>query len=184
MAITGIGVLKYMNDVRETVLKVCETLKISNTKALSEGAQKIAVLLHDQQKEIAELNTKLAAMQVDNLFAKSEVENGVRIITSRVENANADTLRAMCERTRDVAPLSVVVLACENDGKVTFAASCGKEAKSLGVNAGKLVKAVAQAAGGNGGGKPDLAMAGAKNPEKIDDALAVVKETVFAMLKA
>ena len=48
----------------------------------------------------------------------------------------------------------------------------------------KLVKAVAQAAGGNGGGKPDLAMAGAKNPEKIDDALAVVKETVFGMLKA
>lgn len=68
----------------------------------------------------------------------------------------------MCERTKDVAPLSVVVLACENDGKVTFAASCGKDAKALGVNAGKLVKAVAQAAGGNGGGKPDMAMAGAK----------------------
>ena len=173
-----------MNDVRETVLNVCETLKISNTKALTEGAQKIATLLHDQQKEIAELNTKLAAMQVDNLFINSEIENGVRIIAKKIDNANADALRAMCERTRDVAPLSIVVLACENDGKVTFAASCGKEAKALGVNAGKLVKAVAQAAGGNGGGKPDLAMAGAKNPEKIDEALAIVKETVYGMIKA
>ena len=53
----------------------------------------------------------------------------------------------------------------------------------MGANAGKVVKAVAQAAGGNGGGKPDLAMAGAKNPEKIADALAIVKETVFGMLK-
>lgn len=183
-AITGIGVLKYMNDVRETVLNVCETLKISNTKALTEGAQKIATLLHDQQKEIAELNTKLAAMQVDNLFINSEIENGVRIIAKKIDNANADALRAMCERTKDVAPLSVVVLACENDGKVTFAASCGKDAKALGVNAGKLVKAVAQAAGGNGGGKPDMAMAGAKNPEKIDEALAIVKETVYGMIKA
>ena len=183
-AITGIGVLKYMNDVRETVLNVCETLKISNTKALTEGAQKIATLLHDQQKEIAELNTKLAAMQVDNLFINSEIENGVRIIAKKIDNANADALRAMCERTKDVAPLSIVVLACENDGKVTFAASCGKEAKALGVNAGKLVKAVAQAAGGNGGGKPDMAMAGAKNPEKIDEALAIVKETVYGMIKA
>lgn len=59
-----------------------------------------------------------------------------------------------------------------------------KDAKALGVNAGKLVKAVAQAAGGNGGGKPDMAMAGAKNPEKIDEALAIVKETVYGMIKA
>lgn len=102
----------------------------------------------------------------------------------KLTNANADALRAMCERTKDVAPLSIVVLACENDGKVTFAASCGKDAKALGVNAGKLVKAVAQAAGGNGGGKPDMAMAGAKNPEKIDEALAIVKETVYGMIKA
>lgn len=136
------------------------------------------------RKEIAELNTKLAAMQVDNLFINSEIENGVRIIAKKIDNANADALRAMCERTKDVAPLSIVVLACENDGKVTFAASCGKEAKALGVNAGKLVKAVAQAAGGNGGGKPDMAMAGAKNPEKIDEALAIVKETVYGMIKA
>ena len=60
---------------------------------------------------------------------------------------------------------------------------CGKTALENGANAGKIVKAVAQAAGGNGGGKPDLAMAGAKAPEKVDSALAIVKETVYAMLK-
>ena len=62
-------------------------------------------------------------------------------------------------------------------------AACGKEALALGANAGKIVKAVAQAAGGNGGGKPDMAMAGAKEPEKVESALSTVKDTVFSMLK-
>ena len=81
------------------------------------------------------------------------------------------------------APKVVIVLAAVNDGKVTFAAACGKEALALGANAGKIVKAVAQAAGGNGGGKPDMAMAGAKEPEKVESALSTVKDTVYSMLK-
>ena len=89
----------------------------------------------------------------------------------------------MCERAKDSAPKVVIVLAAVNDGKVTFAAACGKEALALGANAGKIVKAVAQAAGGNGGGKPDMAMAGAKEPEKVESALSTVKDTVFSMLK-
>ena len=66
-----------------------------------------------------------------------------------------------------------------NDGKVTFAAACGKEALELGANAGKIVKSAAQMAGGNGGGKPDMAMAGAKDAEKVQFALDSVKAIVF-----
>ena len=80
------------------------------------------------------------------------------MVTGRIDKANADILRTMCEKARDFAPKCVCVLATENDGKVTFAA-------------------------GNGGGKPDMAMAGAKQPEKISEALDSVKETVYAMLK-
>ncbi len=104
------------------------------------------------------------------------------MVTGRIDKANADILRTMCEKVRD-APKCVTVLATENDGKVTFAGACGKEALALGANAGKIIKAVAQKAGGNGGGKPDMAMAGAKQPEKISEALDSVKETVYAMLK-
>ena len=77
----------------------------------------------------------------------------------------------------------VAVIATAADGKVTFAAAAGKDALGKGIHAGKLVKAVAQAAGGNGGGKPDMAMAGAKDENKISDALAIVKEAVLSMLK-
>lgn len=183
-ALTGFGVLNYINDANASIIGVCSALKISNPKAVVDGAQKAENLIKAQQKEIAELNSKLAVSQLAELFAGAEIENGVRIVTGKVENANADVLRTMCERARDTAPKSVIVLASVNDdGKVTFAAACGKEARELGANAGKIVKTVAQAAGGNGGGKPDMAMAGAKAPEKVEFALGLVKETVYAMLK-
>ena len=182
-ALTGNGVLNYINNMSETIVGVCSALKISNPKAVVEGAQKADSVIKSQQKEISELNSKLAVAQLAKLFAGTEVENGVRIITGKVDNANADVLRTMCEQARESAPKCVIVLATVNEGKVTFAAACGKEALAVGANAGKVVKAVAQAAGGNGGGKPDMAMAGGKDPEKVDFALSTVKETVYGMIK-
>ncbi len=182
-ALTGNGVLNYINNANAVIMGVCSALKISNPKSVVEGVQKAEILIKAQQKEINELNTKLATAQLAELFAGTEVENGVRIVTGTVKNANADVLRTMCENAKAHAPKVVMVLGTVNDGKVTFAAACGKEAVSLGANAGKIVKTVAQAAGGNGGGKPDMAMAGAKEPEKVEFALSTVKETVYSMLK-
>lgn len=182
-AITGYGVLNYIDNVHGALIGTCEALKINDPKKIVEGARKFEETLRAQQKEIEELNSKLAVTQLAEFFSGTEVENGVRIVTGAVKNANADVLRKMCERGRDMAKNAVIVLAAVNDGKVTFAAACGKSALAKGANAGKIVKSVAQAAGGNGGGKPDLAMAGAKEPDKVDDALATVKETVYAMLK-
>lgn len=182
-ALTGYGVLQYIDNMNATIMGVCEALKVSNPHMVIESAVKADQTIKTLQKEVSELNSKLASSKVADLFANAEVKNGVKIVTSKVEGATADVLRTMCEKGKESNPNAVIVLATANDGKVTFAAACGKEALSLGANAGKIVKAVAQAAGGNGGGKPDLAMAGAKSPEKIADALAVVGETVLSMLK-
>lgn len=182
-AITGIEVLEYINRTNASIMAVCEALRINNPKQLIDGVQKASELIKAQQKEIAELNKKLAVAQIDELFAGTEIENGVRIVTGRVDDTTADVLRAMCERARDTAPKCVVVLSSVNGDKVTFAAACGIEARQLGANAGKVVKAVAQIAGGNGGGKPDIAMAGAKDAGKVQEALDSVKTIVFEMLK-
>jgi alanyl-tRNA synthetase len=77
---------------------------------------------------------------------------------------------------------AVVVLGGVTGSKGTFACACGKEALALGLNAGKIVKAAAQLTGGNGGGKPDMAMAGAKDVSKIDEALSAVKDIVAESL--
>ena len=181
-ALTGFGVLDYINKANAAIMGVCSALKISNPKAVVEGAQKVEELIKLQQKEISQLNEKLAVAQISELFAGTEIENGVRIVTGKVEKANSEILRAMCEKAKETAPKSVMVLATVNDGKVTFATSCGDDARKLGANAGKIVKEVAKVAGGNGGGKPDIAMAGAKEPEKVQLALDSVKEIVYSML--
>ena len=134
-------------------------------------------------KEIAELNAKLAATQLDDFVKNAEQVGDVKVVTGYVKEASADVLRSMCEKAKSTYPDAVAVIATANGDKVTFAAGVGKNALALGANAGKIVKAVAQAAGGNGGGKPDLAMAGAKDASKIDEALAIVSQTTADLLK-
>ncbi|MBQ1506855.1 MAG: alanine--tRNA ligase, partial [Ruminococcus sp.] len=180
-AITGYGVLDYINKANAMIVGAASALKIANPKAIIEGVKKASQVIKDQQKEIAELNAKLAVSKLDEFFANKQEHNGISIIRGRVDGCTADVLRTMCERAKDRDPSCVAVIATENDGKVTFAAACGKEAQSKGANAGKIVKAVAQAAGGNGGGKPDLAMAGAKEADKIEAALEIVGNVISEM---
>ncbi len=182
-ALTGYGLLNYIDKAYALIMGAASAMKIANPKAMIEGAIKIQQLIKEQQREIADLNSKLAAYQLGGLFDNAVEESGVKIVTGSVAGAAADILRDMCEKARDKDSSAVVVLASVNDGKVTFAAACGKEALARGANAGKLVKAVAQAAGGNGGGKPDMAMAGAKDAGKIEEALAIAKDTVLGMLR-
>ena len=88
----------------------------------------------------------------------------------------------MCDKIRDKSPEMVAVLASVTGGKATIAAAAGKDAQAKGIHAGKLVGQVAKLAGGNGGGKPDSAMAGAKDVAKLDEALAAAKDIAASML--
>ena len=182
-ALTGRGFLEYADNTTAVIMGAAGALKLANPKALVEGAVKAQQFIKEQQNQIAELNAQIAAYQLGGLFNNAEEINGVRIVTGSVDGADADILRDICEKAKGDDPATVIVLAAKNGSKVTFAAGCGKEALTRGANAGKIVKAVAQAAGGNGGGKPDMAMAGAKDANKIGEALAVVKDTVLGMLK-
>ena len=107
----------------------------------------------------------------------------MRIISAFFTGTDSEALRSMCEKIRDKAPASVAALCAQNDGKTTLAVSVGKDAQARGLKAGVLVKEIAAVAGGNGGGKPDMAMAGIKDASKIDDALAAVPGIVRKNLK-
>ena len=182
-AVTGMGILSYIHNVHKAIMGAAAALKIGNPKAVAEGAIKAAELIRTQQKEIERLNAKLAAMQMEKIFSNPEEVGGLTVYTGSVKDVSPDVLRGMCENAKAEDPKAVVVASTVNEGKINFSVACGKEAVKSGAHAGKLVKAVAQIAGGNGGGKPELAMAGAKDAEKIDEALRSVKETVLSMLK-
>ena len=166
------------------IMGAAEALKLTNPLAIVEAAAKAENTIKSLQKEIGVLMSKLSASQLGDLVKNSTDVNGVTVVTGNIKGAGADALRDICEKAKSEYPGIVIVVAAANGGKVTFAAACGKEALSKKVNAGKIVKAVAQAAGGNGGGKPDMAMAGAKDESKIDYALSTVKSVVEEMTGA
>ena len=129
------------------------------------------------------LNTKIAASQMDSLMANAETVDGLLLVTGSLKGVSADVLRGMCEEAKAKNSKAVVVAATVNDGKINFAAACGDDAVKQGAHAGKLVKAAAHIAGGNGGGKPTLAMAGAKDESRIPEALLAVKAALLEMKK-
>lgn len=182
-AVTGHGVLAMVENAMNMIAQTAITLKISNPREIVAGAERVAGELKEQSRKIQELSDKIAATQIDSLMANSQLEKGVRIICAAMTDVTGDMIKEMCGKILDVAPKAVIVLAGINDGKVTFGCACGKEAREKGANAGKIVKAVAQIAGGNGGGKPDLAMAGAKDPTKVDEAIMQAKAIILDMIK-
>ena len=105
------------------------------------------------------------------------------VITAAVDQADAGKLRQMGDLLRDKDATVVAVLAAVNDDKITFLATCGKEAVAKGLRAGDLVKLVCTACGGSGGGKPDSAMGGGKDVTKVDNALALVDDFVTSKLQ-
>ena len=115
------------------------------------------------------------------LFAAHEV-GGLKVLTATVPDADADRLRKMGDFLKDKEPNVVAVLAAINGEKITFLAACGKEAVQKGVKAGEIVKQVSAIAGGSGGGKPDSAMGGGKDPLMVDNALAMVDNVVSMKL--
>lgn len=181
-AVTGRGVLKYLGNSVAMIIEAAEKLKISNPWNLVDGCEKIAETLREKDKKIEELNNRLAANMVSDVLATEKVEKGVSIFTGILDDVSADMLRGICDKITDKYPTSVVVLAGKNSGKGTFAVSCTKEAVKLGVKAGAVAKAVAQITGGNGGGKPEMAMAGAKDITKLDEAVAQSYAIVAEML--
>ncbi|NLG92457.1 MAG: alanine--tRNA ligase, partial [Clostridiales bacterium] len=138
--------------------------------------------LKEKDKTIEALNAKLAAIRMDSLLAGAKDVNGVKLVTAVIPGAQPDALRAMCDKARDFSPNMVAVLAGTHDGKANIAACVAKEALAKGANAGQIVRQVAQLAGGNGGGRPDSAMAGAKDLAKLDEALAQAEKIVANMI--
>lgn len=180
-ACTGFNVLDYLNNAIRMIFSTASVLKLNDPKKLTQAATKFYDEIKDKDRQIAELNRKLAQAQLGALTDNAVDVKGVSVVSAKaeVESGQLRDVTAMCT---DKIENSVVVLASINGGKATFACRVGKEALKLGLNAGKIVRAVAQLTGGNGGGKPDMAMAGAKDITKVDDALAAVNDIVGEMM--
>ena len=181
-AVTGMNALHYMNGKLEELNAVASAMKAGSAAGLVQRAEQMTAELKEKDRVIESLNAKLADMQINGLFEGAKMVNGVRVITALFSATEPNALRTMCDKVRENAPNMVAVLAATHDGKANIAVTVGKSALEKGLNAGKIVREVAKVAGGNGGGKPDFAMAGAKDLTKLDEALAAAEGIVAEMV--
>ena len=177
-ATTGYGVLNLLDDRTAELANTAVALKANNMKDVAARAQAVTAELKEANKQLEIAKAKLASSQIDGLFQNAVEVDGVRIVTVYLNGTTPDSLRSMMDKLRDKEPNAVGALIGTDGSKTTLAVGVGKNALARGLKAGALVKQIAAIAGGNGGGKPDFAMAGIRDTSKIDDALNAVEGIV------
>ena len=182
-AVTGTGVLDLIEKQNAVITSSMKALKATSMSELPNVCEHFVNEVREKNREIDRLNSKLSAMNMDALFAQSELVRGIRIIKSHFDATNSDTLRIMCDRVLDVAPKTVAVLFGTDGGKTNLAVAVGKEAQQLGAHAGKIIKQIAELVNGRGGGKPERAMAGVGDESRIPAALEAADDIILSFIK-
>lgn len=138
--------------------------------------------IKDAEKELQQLKKDAAMSDMDSILGAKEDIAGVPVVTAVAQAESMDDLRSLADTVLDKLGSGVVLLGTANGDKVNFVCKVAKVDTKKGLHAGKIIKAAAQAAGGNGGGRPDMAQAGGKEPDKLEAALAVGKDTIRSIL--
>ncbi|MGE6589558.1 alanine--tRNA ligase [Bacillus mycoides] len=181
-AVTGKSAYELMNDQVGLLKEAAGKMK-TNPKDILTRVDGLFTEVKQLQKENESLAAKLSNIEAGNLTDSVTTVDGVNVLAAKVNVADMNNLRTMMDDLKNKLESAVVVLASVNDDKVNILAGVTKDLISQGYHAGKLVKEVASRCGGGGGGRPDMAQAGGKNPAQVEEALAFVQEYVKSVSK-
>jgi alanyl-tRNA synthetase len=175
-AVTGSGALAHIGQEEHALRQAADLLRIPPL----ELPRRLQKLLDDQkglEKQLAELEARLAKSRAQDLVAGARPVAGIPVVVARLDGLEAEGLRAVVDSVRERLGSGVILLGAVSDGKVNLVSAVTKDLTAR-MHAGKLIQEVAKAVGGGGGGRPDLAQAGGKNPAELDRALAGVYDLV------
>ena len=181
-AITGLEVLNFLREKENLINETARELKTTPADIYKRSEQ-MSEELKSAKHEIEALNAKIASAKTADIMNGAVKVGSVTVVTSMTDGMSPDAARQVADDLKAKDPTVVVVLSTNIDGKINLICGCGKDAVAAGAHAGKLVGAVAQIAGGKGGGRPDNAMSGAKDADKLPEALAAAADIVRGMLK-
>ncbi len=181
-AVAGEGALRYIGETEKNLAHIAALLKTDSGTVQAKTQQLIERSRH-LEKELEQLKAKLASSQGGDLAAQAVEIDGIKVLAAKLEGGDAKSLRDTVDQLKNKLGTAVVVLAAVDDGKVSLVAGVTK-AETARVRAGDLVNNVAQQVGGKGGGRPDLAMAGGKDPSGLEAALQAVPDWVKSQLSA
>ena len=181
-AITGHAVYEYLTNRDNMINEVCSALKTKEDN-LVQRANHLVEENKALAKELHETKTKLNLQSVDSLLdAKVEI-NGVNLLCAKFEDIDMNTLKETADTLRDKVGSGVVVLSNVADNKVNFVVTATQDVIEKGIHSGNIVREVAKIANGKGGGRPNMAQAGATDVSKVDEALSYASEVVKSQVK-
>ena len=180
-ALTGEGVFAYYKEIENKLAEIAKLVKATPANA----AEKIEHLLAEVkalQSENESLKSKAAKDALGDVMNQVVEVNGMKVLATKVDGVDMNGLRDLGDQLKEKIGEGIVVIASNVDGKVNLMATATDAAMKAGAHAGNLIKEIAKLVGGGGGGRPNMAQAGGKNPEGIDDAIAKAKEVAAAQL--
>ncbi|MDT8861512.1 alanine--tRNA ligase [Alkalihalobacillus sp. MEB130] len=177
-AVTGKGAYEHMNAQIQLLKDVASNLKVKRVQDVPARVEASQQQIRELQRENESLSAKLGNMEAGNLINEAVEINGVKVLTKKVDAADMDGLRGIVDTLKQDVASGIIVLGAVSGDKVNIVAGVTKDLLDKGFHAGKLVKEVATRCGGGGGGRPDMAQAGGKNPAQLEEALAFVGEYV------
>jgi len=175
-AVTGMGAWFWTQRRDDTLSATAQALK-THPDSLSETVSRLVEERKRLERELDSARADLARVQAEDLTASVREIDGINVLAAEM-NADGNTMRNEAERLRDTLGTAVVVLGSRESGSVKLVVMVSKDIAGKRVHAGKLIKAVAEMVGGGGGGRPDMAQAGGKNPDALPDALGKVYELI------
>ncbi|MCR4842930.1 MAG: alanine--tRNA ligase, partial [Eubacterium sp.] len=180
-AITGQGVTEYYVNLENMLNEAASVVK-STPAELVNRLNHLMKEMKDLQSENASLKAKAANEALGDVSGDTEEVGGVKFVAKALEGVDMNGLRDLGDKLKNELGEGVIVLASANDGKVNLMAMATDSAVKAGVHAGNLIKEIAPLVGGGGGGRPNMAQAGGKNPAGVNEALAKAKETLASQL--
>ena len=181
-ALTGSNVFAYYKEMEEKLNAAAKVVK-STPANLIERLEGLMAEVKALSSENESLKSKAAKDALGDVMDQVKEVKGVKVLATSVEGVDMNGLRDLGDQLKEKLGEGVVVIASSCDGKVNLIAMATDEAQKAGAHAGNLIKAIAGKVGGGGGGRPNMAQAGGKNPAGIPDAIAEVTVALEAMIK-
>ena len=180
-ALTGTGLLKYYDELEKTIREAAGLVKTAPAD-LTDRIRHLLAEMKSLQSENEALKSKAAKEALGDVMDQVVEVKGVKLLAAKVSGVDMNGLRELGDQLKDKLGEGVVVLLSEQDGKVSIVAMATDGAQKAGAHAGNLIKGIAGLVGGGGGGRPNMAQAGGKNPAGIDSAIAEVVKVLEGQL--
>ncbi|MBQ1260946.1 MAG: alanine--tRNA ligase [Clostridia bacterium] len=176
-ATTGAGVLALLDEKDAVIHAAQKELKSPSAAQIVKKIQALGSEIKELRRELDSANSKLSRIKTESLLSGIKQVGAFKLLTARVE-MRADAARGLLDELKVKYSDGVCVLAAVDEGKLNFVACAGSEAVKLGAHAGNILKEISVICDGRGGGRPDSAMSGGKNLDKIDEALKAVEAII------